>query len=151
VHIRSRAGAETKTRQSRKVPTHAVLRPLQLGLPQWRRPWLFTMPPSRRYPQGDHELNVERLNEDFLAAAASVGLRAGRDVGFTLHSLRYFSETFTVNNGIPQRVVDTWLGHCSDRSMAAVYYKLTDVDSHQFMANVPFRAGMAAADAGEEE
>ena len=68
-----------------------------------------------------------------------------------MHSLRHFFETFTVNEGIPQRVVDTWLGHRSDRSMAAVYYRLKDEDSQKFMAKVPFGTGLPAADAGEEE
>ena len=68
-----------------------------------------------------------------------------------MHSLRHFFETFTVNEGIPQRVVDTWLGHRSDRSMAAVYYRLKDEDSQTFMAKVPFGAGLPAAGAGEEE
>lgn len=81
---------------------------------------------------------------------ASLGLPAGRDGGFTLHSLRHFFETFTVNAGIPQRVVDTWLGHRSDRSMAAVYYRLKDEDSQRFMKKVPFGTGEPAADAGEE-
>jgi integrase len=151
MHIRSREGAETKTRVSRKVPIHARLRPLLEALSRRPRPWLFTMAPSRRYPRGDHHLNVKRLNEDFLKVVASLGLPAGRDGGFTLHSLRHFFETFAVNAGIPQRVVDTWLGHRSDRSMAAVYYKLKDEDSQKFMAKVPFGTGLPAAGAGEEE
>jgi integrase len=138
IHIRSREGAETKTRLSRKVPIHARLRPLLEALSRRPRPWLFTMPPSRRYPAGDHHLNVKRLNEDFLRVVASLGLPKGREGGFTLHSLRHFFETFTVNEGIPQRVVDTWLGHRSDRSMAAIYYRLKDEDSQRFMGKVPF-------------
>jgi integrase len=151
VHIRSRQGAETKTRLSRKVPIHPRLRPLLEAVPRRRRPWMFTMPPSRRYPRGDHCLNVKRLNEDFLSVVSSLGLRAGRDGGFTLHSLRHFFETFTVNAGIPQRAVDAWLGHRSDRSMAAVYYRLSDEDSQIFMRKVPFGAGVPVADAGKEE
>jgi len=49
-------------------------------------------------------------------------------------------ETFAINNGIPQRVVDAWLGHVGDKSMGAVYYKLSDADSQKFMAMVPFGA-----------
>jgi len=45
-----------------------------------------------------------------------------------------------VNAGIPQRVIDTWLGHRSDKSMAAVYYRLRDEESQSFMAKVPFGA-----------
>jgi integrase len=150
LHVRSRVGAETKTRQSRKAPIHTRLRPLLAALPKRRRAWLFTMPASPRYPEGDRPVNVKRLNEAFLKAASSLGLPAGRDGGFTLHSLRHFFETFTVNAGIPQRVVDTWLGHRSDRSMAAVYYRLKDEESQAFMRKVPFGAGAPAAEDEEE-
>ena len=68
-----------------------------------------------------------------------------------MHSLRGFFETHCVNAGIPQRVIDTWLGHRSDQSMAAVYYKLSDVDSQRFMEMVPFGTGIPAADAGPME
>lgn len=67
-----------------------------------------------------------------------------------VHSLRHFFETFTVNAGVPQRVIDAWLGHRSDKSMAAVYYRLRDEDSQAFMAKIPFGAGEPAADAGTE-
>jgi hypothetical protein len=54
-----------------------------------------------------------------------------------------------VNRGIPQRVVDTWLGHRSDRSMASIYYRLTDEESQNFMRQVPFFGiSKPAADAG---
>jgi integrase len=150
VHVRSRVGLETKTRQSRKVPIHSRLLPLLVALPRRTRPWLFTMPPSKAYPTGNHWVNVKRLNEDFLAAVTSLKLPAGREGGFTLHSLRHSFETITVNAGIPQRVVDTWLGHRSDRSMAAVYYKLKDDESQHFMTKVPLGTSVPAADAGEE-
>jgi integrase len=79
-----------------------------------------------------------------------MGLPAGRESGFVLHSLRHFFETFGVNAGIPQRVIDTWLGHRSDRSMAAVYYRLGDGESQLFMQKVPFGTGQPAAEAGKE-
>jgi integrase len=150
VHVRSRPGAETKTRQSRKVPLHARLLPLLEALPTRPRPWLFTAAASKWYPRGDHHVNIKHLNEDFLRVVQLLGLPAGRVGGFTLHSLRHFFETFSVNAAIPQRVVDAWLGHSSDRSMAAVYYRLTDEDSQRFMKLVPFGTGVPAAGAGEE-
>ena len=107
IHIRSREGAETKTRLSRTVPIHARLRLFLEALSRRHRPWLFTMAPNRRDPKGDNKPNVKRLNEDFLMVVASLKLPAGRDGSFTLHSLRHFFETFTVNAGIPQGVVDT--------------------------------------------
>ena len=150
VHIRSRPGAETKTRTSRKVPIHPRLRAVLEGLPSGRRELLFTAEPSRKYPDGGHHINTKRLNEQFTRLVKRLDMPAGRAAGFVVHSLRHFFETFTVNEGIPQRVIDTWLGHRSDKSMAAIYYKLSDADSHSFMAKVPFGTGGPAADADKE-
>jgi integrase len=95
-------------------------------------------------------INIKRLNEQFQRVVKRLGLPTGREAGFTLHSLRHSFETITVNAGIPQRVIDTWLGHRSDKSMAAVYYKLSDEESQKFMVRVPFGTGLPAADAGPE-
>jgi integrase len=153
VHIVSRPGAETKTRTSRKVPIHPRLRAVLEALPTGDREWLFTAGPSRKYLDGGHHINVKRLNEQFTRLVTRLEMPAGRESGFVIHSLRHYFETFTfeVNEGIPQRVIDTWLGHRSDRSMGAVYYKLSDTDSQSFMTKVPFGTGAPAADAGKED
>jgi integrase len=78
-------------------------------------------------------------------------LPVGRANGFTIRSLRHSFETIWVNAGIPQPVIDTWIGHSSDRSMAAVYYRLKDEDSQEFMKKVPFGTGKPAGNAGEKE
>ena len=49
----------------------------------------------------------------------------------------------------PQQAVDTWLGHRSDKSMAAVYYRLRDEDSQAFIGKVPFGASEPGAHAGK--
>jgi len=149
IYIVSREGAETKTGYSRKVPIHAALKPFLAALPK-TGPWLFTAPPSRKYPDGGHFVNTKHLNEDFQKLLAATGVAAGRKTGgFSIHSLRNSFETVCVNAGIPQRVVDTWLGHRSDRSMASVYYKLSDEDSQKFMLKVPLGTGEPTADVGK--
>ena len=140
VHVVSRTGAQTKSRRSRKVPIHPRLLPILKALPPGPRTWLFTSLPSRKYPEGNQPINTKRLNEKLKKLMGKLGMVVGRDDGYVTHSLRHFFETFTVNNNIPQRVIDTWLGHHSDKSMAAIYYKLSDVDSQQFMTKVPFGA-----------
>ena len=148
IHIVSREKAETKSGFSRKLPVHRKLRPLLEKL-SGSGPWLFTAPPSRKYPQGGHWINTKHLNEDFQKLLAATGVPAGRkNWGVSLHSLRNSFETICVNAGIPQRVIDTWLGHRSDRSMASVYYKLSDEDSQEFMLKVPLGTGQPSADAG---
>ncbi len=141
IHVVSREDAErTKTGESRKIPIHPELRKLLKKRCATPGPWYFTAEPSNRYPAGDHWINPKKLNERFLGVAERVGLHTGRDaLGFTLHSLRHFFETHCVNQGIPQRVIDTWMGHQSDRSMAAVYYHLSDEDSQAFMQRVEFK------------
>jgi integrase len=149
IHIISREGAETKTGYSRKVPIHPKLKPFLEALPK-NGPWLFTAPPSRKYPAGGHWINTKHVNEDFLRLLTATGVTAGRKTGgFSIHSLRNSFETTCVNAAIPQRVVDTWLGHRSDKSMASVYYKLTDKESQTFMLMVPLGTGEPTADVGK--
>lgn len=136
----SRDDARTKTKTSRKVPMHPVLQTLLKSQSSSPGPWLFCAEPSSKFPAGDHWVSTKKLNEYFLARVKQLGLAAGRDTegGYTIHSLRHFTETHCVNAGIPQRVVDTWLGHKSDRSMASVYYRLNDEESHRFMHGLDF-------------
>ena len=65
VHIRSRPGAETKTRESRKVPVHPRPRAVLTALPTVRREWLFTAAASRKYSAGGRPMSTKRLNEQF--------------------------------------------------------------------------------------
>lgn len=151
IHVCSREGAETKNRLSRKIPIHARLRPILENSLKLDRPWLFTADASPKYPQGDHHINPKKLNDRFLALLKKLKLPTGRKTkGFVIHSLRHFFETFCINSGIPQRVVDVWMGHAPGKSMAAVYYRLDDVESQNFMKRVPFGTGLTAADAGKE-
>ena len=93
IHIISREGAETKTGYSRKVPIHAKLKPLLEVLPKMGS-WLFTAPPSRKYPMGGHWINTKHLNEDFQRLLTAVGVPAGRKTGgYSIHSLRNSFET----------------------------------------------------------
>ncbi len=133
--IVSREETPTKTRTSRKVPIHSTLIPMmKKHMEQSVDGWLFTAEPSGKYPAGDHWIDTKKLNERFVRRVRKLGLPAGRETnGYTIHSLRHFFETFCVKAGVPQRVVDAWLGHSSDKSMAAVYYSLSDEESQRFM------------------
>jgi integrase len=151
IHIVSRDGAETKTGDSRKVPIHPVLKEMLEKQMQLTGPWFFVAEPSPSYPAGDHWINTKKLNERFQKTAKALGMMAGRqNNGYVIHSFRHFFETHCVNSGIPQRVIDTWLGHRSDKSMAAVYYKLSDKESQAFMRKVPFNHGESAVDADDQ-
>lgn len=148
--IESRPGAETKSGKPRKVPIHPRLRAVLETLPKRSKGYFFTSPPSKRYPDGEHSLNTKRLNELFLEILDGLEIPRGRVEGFTIHSLRHFMRTFAVNAGVPERVVDIWLGHATDRrSVQATYYHLSDSESLRFMKTIPFGDGEPAAVAGE--
>jgi integrase len=68
-----------------------------------------------------------------------------------LHSSRHFFETVCINAGVPQRAVDDWLGHAGDRSMSAIYYKLSDQDSQRFMKQVPCGTSVPTAYVGTDK
>ena len=140
IYIKSREGAErTKTGESRKIPIHAKLLPYLKKQTPSSSLWYFNAQASRKYPAGEHWIDPKKLNERFQAVAMKIGFPVGRENdGYTLHSLRHFFETHCVNRRVPQRVVDTWMGHQSDQSMAAVYYRLSDQDSQTFMAELSF-------------
>ena len=138
IHVKSRKNAKTKSGHSRKVPIHPRLKQFLELLPRRSCGPNFTAKPSVDYPKGDHALSPKRVNNQFKTLLRKLGLPAGRKGGYTLHSFRHFFETITVNAGIPQRVIDTWLGHRSDKSMAAIYYNLADADSQSFILKVTF-------------
>ena len=77
IFIESREGLETKTGESRQVPIHPRLRPLIGVLPRLSRRWTFTRPPSKKYPAGGQPLNIKKLNEQFQAVVARLGLPTG--------------------------------------------------------------------------
>lgn len=149
IHIVSRPGAETKTRTSRKVPIHPRLKPVLERLRPKSGRWLFEATPSRRYPQGGHWINPKRLNEDLQKILRRLELPAGRDGGYTVHSLRHFFETMAVNAKVPQLIVDKWLGHQGGHSMAKIYYAHDDAVHVEMMKEVPFGTGLPAALAGD--
>ncbi len=138
LHVVSRHGLETKTGRSRKVPIHPRLRKVLAAIPRSHRPWFFTALPSPRYPDGLHHINTKLLNEELLKVLRKLGIRAGREGGYTVHSFRHFFRTHAVNSGVPERVIDIWLGHASDKSMGSVYYALSDEESQKFMERISF-------------
>ena len=126
---------DVKKQQRIKLPIHPRLLTVLKAMPSQPHELLFTAEPSTTFPNGGGSIRPDRLNDYFKAAAARAGI-----TGFTLHSLRHFFKSFCVNNRVPERAVDQWLGH-SDGSVRAIYYHLTDEDSKRFMNDVPFGAG----------
>jgi integrase len=148
IYIRSRPGAETKTREDRKVPIHPTLREALAG-ERSSGPWAFT-DFRRRGEPADDPINSPALNVGLKHVLKRLDLPIGRPDGYVIHSFRHFFETHMVNAGVPQKVIDLWLGHRSDRSMGRVYFHLSDAESQRRMNSVSFEADPPAGVAGME-
>lgn len=141
VRIENRQEWKTKTRHSRRVPIHRRLLPyLRDAMNQSRgKPYLFCSPASQKFPKGEHQINPRDVLTRFQDLAKRLGLPVGhKKEGIVVHSLRHFVESFCINNHVPQRVVDVWLGHRGGGGTGAMYYHLTDTESQQHMRSVPF-------------
>jgi integrase len=138
IHVVSRRGLETKTGDSWKVPIHprlhAFLEEARLHGPGF----FFRSPASKKYPAGDHIISSKHLNEEFLRILKRLGIKAGREGGFTIHSLRHSFKTIAINSRVPKEIVDIWQNHAPDRSVSHVYFALSDEESQRFMATVSF-------------
>lgn len=139
IKIVSREGAETKTRQSRKIAIHTVLREFLEALPPHKSRWLFTVKKSKGCPAGDRWLNTNSINADLKALLKSLKIPAGRKSGgFTTHSLRSFFKSHCINSGIQKQIVDEWQGHVSMSSASDRYYQLDDEENQRWIKKVPF-------------
>jgi hypothetical protein len=150
IHVRSQPGAETKTSEFRKVPIHSRLRALLAALPKSKHGWMFTTPVSDKFPCGGNRLNTKKLNAAFQKIVMKCGMPAGRDGGYTLHSLRHFFETFTVTTAYLS--ASSTLG--SDIEATSRWRRPTTScpirSPQQFMLEVPFGSGETAAVAVKE-
>jgi len=139
IHIVPRQDWQPKNRTARKIPIHPRLRLFLEALPKAKGPYLFGAQRSGKSSQPARPIDGKQLNRSAQRVARRCGIPTGRkNGGFVAHSLRHFFKTFCHNANIPQRVIDTWMGHTGDRSMGSVYYRLSDEDSRRFMKSVPF-------------
>jgi integrase len=84
-------------------------------------------------------LNIKHINEDFLRALHKMAIRAGRNAGLTIHSLRHSFKAICINAGIPRDVTDTWQVHAPVCAASSAYYRLSDEESQRFIRLAPFR------------
>jgi integrase len=147
VHVRSRGGARTKCGNEWKVPIHPRLEQVLRGLQMPKKGYVFTAPPSRKYPEGGHWINMKHLNDEFVAILKKIGMPAGREAGFTIHSLRHFFKSFCLPY-VPPAYIDAWQGHTSPKSVSDLYAHTFDAESQRLIRLVPFGDGAPAANAG---
>jgi integrase len=143
IHLKCRDEWKTKNGHDRQIPIHPQLRPYLAALPQCKRTYLFWNPPTPGYPQGREQLEGWHLNNEAQRLAHAAGIPVGRkNRAFCIHSLRHFFETECVHAGIPQPVIDQWMGH-TDHSMGRVYYQLHEQKSQTYMQQLRFETQAA--------
>lgn len=127
-------GRSNKSRRSRKVPVHPLVREVLQRLRQERHG-------DGRIMHGPHggvlkpdtvRIVLKRevlapLSQEFPALPGADGLIDGR-----LHSFRHFFCSWCANNAVPERTLMTWLGHADSR-MVKRYYHLQDDESRRRM------------------
>jgi len=139
IHVRAHDGWVPKTRQARSVPIHPKLREQLATMPGGSRSFFFMAQPSPEYPDGTHHIDIRTVNEEFQRVAQSLGMPVGRKHdGFVVHSLRHYFETSAVDSGVPQFIVDAWMGHAGAAVMGKVYYGLNDEKSQAYMQQIRF-------------
>ena len=138
IYIRSRDGLKNKPDSDWDVPIHERLKAIIESMDQNESGFFFTALPSKQYPSGDHFISPKRINEDFKKILKQLGIPAGRQGGFTIHSLRHFFKTHCITSGIAKPVVDEWQGHELKRKASDQYFHLTPEVSQRLMKQVPF-------------
>lgn len=112
----------------RSVPMHprllAILKEYDTHHHLARRKQFFTIPPSSRFPEGGCPINPRTINVLFQALAKKHDCLVGRaNTGLTEHALRRYFKTSCIDAGVPQALVDIWVGHSSRGDMNAHYYR----------------------------
>jgi len=126
----------------RQMPIHAVLVPvLELAVGGRKGGLLFPNPnpPRNEHKRGEPQpWNDRTILKRFKEIAERLGYQTGTaNVGLTVNSLRRYFKTTALNAGVPEPLVNLWVGH-SDDSMNSHYYRPTPEDEQTLMARLPF-------------
>lgn len=130
IHVRSAEDWDPKTAAGeRLIPIHprllAMLQAYRKAVPiNTGQTTFFTAPMSTRYPMGDHPLDRVWINTLVKRTASSLGYEVGRKtLGITAHSLRRSFKSIAIDAGVPESLVDRWVGHIGPREINAHYYR----------------------------
>ncbi len=128
-----------KGKRSRQFPIHVELRRLLEMLPRQSDGLVFHGPKGARIKPGRV---LKRLLSGVIQPLASrFPRRLGEAIGFAdgrVHSLRHFFCSLCANNGVPEQMLMSWLGHRSSR-MIRRYYHAHDEASKAAMLNVKLK------------
>lgn len=125
LHIRPKDGWKPKTGNIRAIPMSPRVRD---SLTQ-RRPlnkWVFTAPPSSKYPIGDHQISERRSLRKLKRILKQLGLKGH------IHTFRHSFVSKALISGIPEAVVREWVGQI-DKDILRLYTHIACQQSQSAM------------------
>jgi integrase len=88
--------------------------------------WVFTSPPTRKYPELDRQIDADRTLYHLKKVLKALEL-PGRQ-----HTFRHSLVTSAILSGVPEAVVRKWAGHL-DAEILKLYTHIRDEDAKQHM------------------
>ncbi|HVX15573.1 MAG TPA: site-specific integrase [Pirellulales bacterium] len=125
IQIRPKDDWKPKTGDQRAIPISAEARAQLNELPRRHR-WVVTAAPSRRYPDGDHQISERRLLRHLKRVLKRLKLRGH------LHTFRHSFISHALMLGTPEAIVRQWVGHI-DAEILKQYTHIHDAASQAAM------------------
>lgn len=127
-----------KTSQARRTPIHPELHSALATICVSQRERFFQgVPTARGYVPPKVSDRLLLLYMQGLASRLGIPIKR-ENAGIVIHSFRDFMEISCVNSGVPQFVIDAWMGHAGGRTQGQTYYGLTAEVSKDWMSKVKF-------------
>jgi site-specific recombinase XerD len=114
-----------KTGDQRAIPISPAARAQLDELPRRYR-WVVTAAPSRRYPEGGHQISDRRLLQYLKRVLKRLGLKGH------VHTSRHSFISHALTQGIPEAIVRQWVGHV-DQEILKHYTHIADSASQAAM------------------
>jgi integrase/recombinase XerC len=147
LRIRPKDDWRPKTGDQRAIPMSARVCAVVQSLRKRGR-WLFTARPSKRYPEGGHQINERRLLESLKRVLKQLELPGH------LHTFRHSFISNALLTGTPEPIVRSWVGHV-DAQIMRTYTHVADQESRAAMQrldakNSPTKAAFEESREGDE-
>ncbi|QDT66316.1 Tyrosine recombinase XerC [Calycomorphotria hydatis] len=128
IHIRAKEDWTTKTGNERQIPMSSTARQILQNQSQHCR-GVFTAQPSRKYPDGDHQISDRRLLESLKRTLTKVRLEGH------LHTFRHSFISHAIVKGVPEAIIRSWAGHVDQKTLAH-YTHISSSASRDAMRNL---------------
>lgn len=128
LHIRPKDDWSPKTGDQRAIPMTDRVRKL---LKERRRDhrWVFTAAPSKKYPNGDHQISERRLLRSLKRLLKRLKIEGH------LHTFRHAFISHALSTGVPEAVVRSIVGHV-DAGIIRLYTHIADQRMQEAVRNL---------------